>query len=55
MKKLSPLYRENIDFFDSTLRVSENFDVIKKIVKIGSDELVFFISTGLSRTRSSAS
>ena len=47
MKKLSPLYRVNIDFFDSTLRVSENFDVIKKIVKIGSDELVFYYIDGL--------
>ena len=47
MKKLSPLYRENINFFDSTLRVSENFDLIKKIVKIGSDELTFYYIDGL--------
>ncbi len=47
MKKLGASYSENVAFLDKTLRVSENFDVIKKIIKIGRDELTLYYIDGL--------
>ena len=47
MKKLSASYGENVRFFDKALRVSENFDVLKKVLKIGEDELTLYYIDGL--------
>lgn len=47
MKKLSNSYKENVEFFDRTLRVSENFDVLKKTLKIGCDSLTLYYIDGL--------
>ena len=47
MKKLGASYSENVAFLDKTFRVSENFDVIKKIIKIGRDELTLYYIDGL--------
>ena len=47
MKKLSNSYYENVQFFDKTLRVSESFDILKKVLKIGGDELTLYYIDGL--------
>lgn len=47
MQKLKENYHENVRLFEETLRVKENFDVIKKVLKIGKDELTLFYIDGL--------
>lgn len=47
MKKLSEIYAENISFFDEALSVSKSFDILKKTVKVGSDELTLYYIDGL--------
>ena len=47
MRELSEKYEENVRFFEETLRVRENFDVIKKVLRIGSDEITLFYVDGL--------
>ena len=37
MRKLSNSYSENVMQLDRLLRVDENFDMLKKIVKVGED------------------
>lgn len=46
MKRLSEDYRENVDTFDKILCVSENFDILKKVLRIGSDELTLYFIDG---------
>ena len=48
MHKLSASYEANVALLDRTLRVKENFDVIKKILKIGDtgDELTLYYIDG---------
>ena len=40
-------YVENVRFFEEKLRVAENFDVIKKVLKIGDGEVTLFYIDGL--------
>ena len=40
-------YRENVAFFEQKLRVSENFDIIKKVLKIADGEVTLFYVDGL--------
>lgn len=40
-------YAENVQFFESKLRVSENFDVIKKVLRVGDGEITLFYIDGL--------
>lgn len=47
MRNLTENYCDNIKLFDNVLRVSENFDVIKKTLKIGSGELTLYYIDGL--------
>ena len=47
MKRLSSVYEKNIEYFDLALRVSDNFDIIKKVIKINSDELTLYYIDGL--------
>ncbi|MBE6595926.1 MAG: spore germination protein [Ruminococcaceae bacterium] len=47
MRELSEKYEENVRFFEETLRVKDNFDVIKKVLRIGSDEITLFYVDGL--------
>ncbi len=47
MKRLSLQYSENIRYFDKLLRADENFDIIKKVLRIGSDELTLYYIDGL--------
>ncbi|MBE6554658.1 MAG: spore germination protein [Ruminococcaceae bacterium] len=40
-------YTENVKGLEETLRVGENFDVLKKVLKIGEDEITMFYIDGL--------
>lgn len=46
MRRLSQIYDENVAQLDRLLRVDENFDVLKKIMKIGNDELTLYYIDG---------
>ena len=46
MRRLSTDYRENVAYFDRTLRVSENFDVLSKKLAVGQDELTLYFIDG---------
>lgn len=45
-KALTGNYRENVKLFDGILHVDENFDVIKKAISIGKDELTLYYIDG---------
>ena len=47
MRKLSDIYEENVLQLDTLLAVNENFDILKKVLKIGKDELTFYFVDGL--------
>ncbi len=46
MRRLSKNYRENVEMLDSILRVNENFDVLKKVLTVGKDELTLYYIDG---------
>lgn len=46
MRRLSADYAQNICIIDAELRVNENFDIIKKLVTVGRDELAFYYIDG---------
>ncbi len=46
MRKLSNSYPENVMQMDRLLRVDENFDMLKKTVRVGEDELTFYYLDG---------
>ncbi|MBR4873410.1 MAG: spore germination protein [Clostridia bacterium] len=46
MNRLSTDYRENVALLDRILRVEENFDIIKKPLTMGADELTFYYIDG---------
>ena len=46
MRPLCADYGQNVAYFDQTLRVSENFDVLKKKLAIGKDELTLYFIDG---------
>ena len=46
MKRLSKDYRENVEALDSILSVKENFDILKKTLVIGEDELTLYFIDG---------
>ena len=46
MRKLSDSYSENVMQLDRLLRVDENFDMLKKLVRVGEDELTFYYLDG---------
>ncbi|NLK39404.1 MAG: spore germination protein [Clostridiales bacterium] len=46
MKELSANYAENIEFFDKTLRINENFDLVKRKLLVGKDELTLYCIDG---------
>ncbi len=46
MRKLSKSYSENIAMLDAIFNVDGNFDMIKKPLKIGNDELTFYYIDG---------
>lgn len=46
MEKLSENYRENVSDIDKTLEVDKNFDIIKKVLAIGNDEITLYYIDG---------
>ena len=46
MKRLSNFYRENVAMLDKILRIDENFDILKKVMRIGDDELTMYYIDG---------
>ena len=46
MKKLSQDYRENVAALDEILAVGDNFDILKKTLIIGEDELTLYFIDG---------
>ncbi len=46
MRRLSFFYRENISYLDKALRTNESFDILKKTLKIGDDELTMYYIDG---------
>lgn len=46
MRRLSKFYRENISYLDKVLRTKESFDILKKTLKIGEDELTMYYIDG---------
>ena len=47
MRKLTENYRENVELLEKTLHVQENFDILKKVLKIGDGEITLFYIDGL--------
>ena len=47
MLKIGEIYAENVAYFEEKLRVKENFDVIKKVLKIADGEVTLFYVDGL--------
>ena len=46
MRRLSEIYGENVAQLDRLLRVNENFDIIKKTLTVGQDELTLYYVDG---------
>ena len=46
-KGLTGDYRENVALIDGELRVNESFDMIKKVLSVGEDELTLYYIDGL--------
>lgn len=46
MNQLTDSYRDNITYVDGLLRVGENFDVLKKTLRVGEDELTLYFIDG---------
>ncbi len=47
MKRLSSSYNENVNLIDGILSVGDNFDIIKKVLRVGDDELTMYYIDGL--------
>ena len=45
-KRLTRDYYENVRILDGILHVDENFDIIKKVLKVGEDELTLYYVDG---------
>lgn len=52
MKKLSNFYKENVAIIDSLLRIDESFDLLKKTIKIGQDEITLYYIDGFVKDAS---
>ncbi len=46
MQRLGTNYTENVTLLDCTLRIDANFDVIKKVLRVGEDELTLYYIDG---------
>lgn len=47
MRRLSSSYEKNVEYFDAVLRVDKNFDLVKKVLRIGADEMTLYYIDGL--------
>lgn len=46
MKKLTASYEDNVKLFDRLLNVEGNFDILKKVLAVGKDELTLYYIDG---------
>lgn len=46
MEKLTQDYKNNVEYIDKLLRLDENFDILKKTLKVSEDELTFYFIDG---------
>ena len=46
MRKFSENYRDNVAALDGILRVDQSFDLIKKVLRVGQDELTLYYIDG---------
>jgi len=46
MRKLTDDYMENVDLLDKELNVSGNFDMLKKKLKVGDDDITLYYIDG---------
>ncbi len=46
MRRLSKFYRENVAHLDKLLRIDESFDLLKKVMQIGEDEITLYYIDG---------
>lgn len=46
MKKFSTDYKENVATVDALLRVDQNFDILKKVLTVGKDEIILYFIDG---------
>lgn len=46
MKKFSTDYKENVALLDQTFHVKDNFDILKKILTVGDDEITMYYIDG---------
>ncbi len=46
MRRLSKFYKENVAHLDKTLRVDQSFDLLKKVMTIGEDEITLYYIDG---------
>ena len=49
LKRLTESYAENVALLDRELGVEKNFDVIKRVVTVGEDELTLYFVDGFSK------
>ena len=49
MQSLSPNYTNNIELLDRALRVKENFDILKKTLRVGDGELTLYYIDGFTK------
>ena len=47
MSQMTKNYADNVGYFEEKLRVAENFDIIKKVLKVGDGEVTLFYIDGL--------
>ena len=52
MQELSSDYRENVKRMDATLRVNENFDLLKKVLYIGEHQITMYYIDGFVESAS---
>jgi len=52
MRKLYDSYLENVKYLNDTLRVDDNFDIIRRRLIVGSDEMTLFYIDGLVKDES---
>ena len=46
MRRLGENYSKNVEFLNKTLRVSESFDVLSKVLRVGDEELTLYYIDG---------
>ncbi|MFA5562422.1 MAG: spore germination protein [Eubacteriales bacterium] len=50
MQKLSAVYEENVRAMDETLRIGSSFDLVRRRLRVGADELIFYYVEGMIKS-----